>query len=54
VDVWLCTGCGAATLANDTRLLLLLGWQLQSLRRDQEHRFALCPACASSSELPRG
>lgn len=48
-DVWMCTGCGAATTADDTRLLLHLGWELQALRRDQERRFALCPACASRS-----
>ena len=50
-DVWMCTGCGAGTTADDTRLLLQLGWELQALRRDHERRFALCPTCAAKSRV---
>jgi len=50
-DIWICARCGAATNGDDTRLLLVLGWQLLSVERENGRRRALCPACAQSAHV---
>jgi hypothetical protein len=51
-DVWTCVRCGAATNEEDTHLLLVLGWELVSVEREDGHRRALCPSCAPQPASP--
>jgi hypothetical protein len=44
-EVWVCKSCGVARNAENSRLLLILGWELLSLRRVDDRRQALCPRC---------